>query len=485
MKRPLGGRAPHQTLLCCLRKRTLSGLTFPRRRSLGRFAAPVALGMWLLCAAYLLLARNGEQPSRLTRMLTALAPPSASSSLARVVRGKRVVIVSHELTLTGAPFVCTELAQLLAEAGARVSVLVGPRGGEATDAELFEQAARMVPTPRFEVRYDGGAQRTVASAADADVVIVSTVVPEHSAWLVAFRAAYPHHRGLVQWVHEGPAFMDTLDSDTAAAAVRAIATPGVLDGVLFASNTTRQWWLAALRERAWPFDPVLPRVDRVVLWGVPRWRLTALAAAARDVRVRDSLRVSKDISHDDFVFLSLSTFQRVKGHAGMFKAFARAREMCAPRTLRLVAVGTQSEFPPGLEWVLSDTDIIIEGPTTEVAAYLTMADAYVSNTQGGGETWGLATLLALAAGKAVLASSAGATREQMTHNVSALVHTVSTDDFSGNAEMEELASHMCTLALRADVFDRLRNGGAAHVRDHFGPAHLDATLTSVFVDLLL
>ncbi len=54
----------------------------------------------------------------------------------------------------------------------------------------------------------------------------------------------------------------------------------------------------------------------------------------------------------------------------------------------LLAVGTQYGFFPKL--ARTETDVVIEAPTLAVAELLAIADdAYVSNTQGGGERcWG-------------------------------------------------------------------------------------------------
>jgi glycosyltransferase involved in cell wall biosynthesis len=264
-----------------------------------------------------------------------------------------------------------------------------------------------------------------------------------------------------------------------------MTTAGLLDGLIFPSADAEAWWLRAIASspRASLADS-LPHLRRVVHWGVPRWRAAAITAALDDGAARAALRADFGWALDDFVFLTFSTFQLIKGHAGIFKAFARAQLMCAPLELRLAAIGRRGFFPPDMDWVYADPTIALAGPTTRTADYLAMADAYVSNTQGGGETWGLSTLAALAAGRPVLASDAGATAELMEDGVSALVHHVPTaGPLLGDVERDELAQHMCDVAANATLYARLSEAGAARARD-FGHAHLERALADVFARLL-
>ena len=421
---------------------------------------------------------------------------SSSSLLTSVVQGKTIVVLTHELTLTGAPFVCAELAQTLAEAGASVTLLVGPHGGIATMEVLMERVRAMVPTPLFAVDFftsdDGSVSLSVGRAGSANLVIVSTIIPEHGLWLQKFRAFFPLHRGLVWWIHEGAAVVATLKYGARSAALDTMLVPGLLNGLVFPSASTEKWWVSLLISERGYRSPVC--VQRAIPWGLPPWRLRDIDSAAADTDAKSALRLSKGLAPNDFVFLTLSTFQPIKGYAGIFKAFAKARLLCGgnvggeqqlPR-LRLLAVGTQyGYFPQGEEWARTDADIIIETPTTVVAQLLAIADAYVSNTQGGGETWGLSTLAALAAGKPVLASRAGATLEQMRPDVTALVHDVpdvATD--LGDFEYVQLAQHMCSIVRDRPLAANLALNAKAYARETFGAAHIDKALTDLIVNLV-
>lgn len=426
-----------------------------------------------------------------------------TAPLASYVRNKVIVIVTHELTLTGAPFVCAELAQTLAEAGAEVKLLVGPRGGVMSAEVLSERARNMIPLggggPFFHIDSYAADSASVATsithALAADLVIVSSVVPEHGAWLRNFRTRVgPNYPGLVWWVHEGAAVMSSLERGVLSAATRALLTPGLLNGLVFPSKTAGKWWDTILdREKRSFFgfgtsggvsglSPASACVQRAVPWGIPHWRLRAIDAAAADGEAILALRAANHFAPTDFVFLTLATFQSIKGYAGIFSAFKAARAACGgKRRLKLFAVGTQyGYFPQAAEWARNDVDIIIAQPTGDVAALLAMADAYVSNTQGGGESWGLSTLAALTAGKPVLASRAGASPEQMEHNVTALLHAVPDTTFDvGEFERDELASHMCAVAGDKALASRLASSARAHARNAFGARHNDVALAEL------
>jgi hypothetical protein len=126
-----------------------------------------------------------------------------------------------------------------------------------------------------------------------------------------------------------------------------------------------------------------------------------MSAARSDLSVRAESRAMRGYEGTDFVFVVLGAFTPIKGYAGVFQAFDVARKACGPR-LRLLASGIKGAtyetliFPPHLAWVKEDLAVQLEDPTTAVSAFLAAGDAYISNTKAGGETWGLATLEALA-----------------------------------------------------------------------------------------
>jgi glycosyltransferase involved in cell wall biosynthesis len=454
------------------------------------------------------------------------ALPSAEPS-ARL-RGMRVLIITHDASASGAPRVCVEMAQALAGLGAAVSLAVQGRAvARRADRDALASLLGGASAADFAV-----VGLTLRAVQDADAVIVSTAVAPNSAWIAAAAAgpsasflssaaeltatlldlaAYatgisrtsalqvrPPAR-LVWLVHESGAVMSALGRTATNAAVAALSDPrGRVDNVVFISHAAQSWWLDEVGRQGATL--AVPR-QLVLHWGVPRWKLEHLASPERAADARVRLRRQLGLADADFVFLVVGSFHPMKGLAGIVRAFLDARDACPRATaaagrLRLVAVGgglgAPDYFPrvfADAESVLTLEDVRLLPSTSDVAAYFAMADAVVSNTQGAGETWGLATLEALAAGKVVLAAANGGTLEQLRHNETALLHPGSDAEsavtqqprrfFSDVAAPSKLARHMCAVATDVDLLERLRSAGSAHVRSALGQDHIDAALTAL------
>lgn len=432
-----------------------------------------------------------------------LQPPArpALPALRRTFFGARVLVLTHEFSRSGAPIACAQLAQLLSRAGAAVR-LFGWSAQRLPPADLAAFSASIVPAPAFSTEAVGA--NFDAIAADADLVVVSSAVLHQAAWVARFRAAAAAARGgrqprIVWWLHEGAG--SELPRDAVSSAAALLARRGAVDGVLFVSSAARAFWEREVRREAGLELSALPLRQYVLRWGVPDWSVGggdssikegAAAAADAASKLRQVSRAARGIAAGDFVFLALASFQAVKGHAGMARAFAAARKRCGgARRLRFVMAGVgyrwgdPTFFPQAdVAWVSSDADFSLEGPTERPLELLLAADAYVSNTLGGGESWGLSTLSAMAAGVPVLASNAGATAEQMQHGVTALVHAVPPTK-EGLQDVEQLAGHMCALVEDAQLRERLGAAAKAHVKEELGHLHLETSLVEAFGPLLL
>lgn len=404
--------------------------------------------------------------------------------------GKRIFVLSHEMSATGAPRVCVEFALLVSDMGARVTLSVPP-GVFGTETALAAAAADFGPgTNKLSFDISGN----IEIAAASDLLIVSTADPRQSAWIERFRGAYPQFSALVWWVHEGPSVMSVFPPYATQHAIELMTTHGMVNEVVFPSVATCTWWRSEM-SRLMPSSASLITAlgsARSVYWGLPQWREDLFHAAARDIKARSELRTGQGFSESDFVFLVLASYHPIKGHTGISHAFNAARAMCGHKQrLRLVAAGSgfgvNGLFPPSeLDWVRTDPDMRFEGPTKRVAEHIAAADAFISNTKAGGETWGLATLEALASGRPVLSSRVGGALEQLTHNVTALLHDVSRvtrvqdDDAS---EVSQLAANMCAIATDSALRQRLANEGSSFVSRQLGQTHLELSLSSTFFHL--
>lgn len=491
ISRRLARRANTTPHLCCSRTRVFAGtllllslLAVLLSRPLASARVPV---------------RSALSPSLLASRAATVdrrAGGSGATALAlrRVFEGKRVFVLSHEVSATGAPRLCAELAVLLREAGASVTFSTSRETGGATLERLTELVSGLVPGGAARLTFDVSAD--VGLAAESDLVIVSSADTRQARWVQSFRAAHPRFSALVWWIHEGATVMSVYPSGTARRAAEIMTTPGLVDALVFPSESTRDWW-AGVHASTGQAPSASIANAHVVLWGIPHWRDADFRRAAADVDFRASLRAAQGFSEDDFVFVSLASYHRIKGHAGIVAALRSARPVCA-RRLRLVSAGAglgtaswlrkQDHFPTAaFDWALDDADIRLEGPTHYAAEYLAAADAFVSNTKVDGETWGLATLEALAMGLPVLASDVGGSREQLEHNVTALLHAVARvarveDD--ADAEVPQLARHMCAVATDAALRKRITDAATAKVRGAFSQENMERQLVRVFGDAL-
>ena len=445
---------------------------------------------------------------------------AAARTLPSLAAGLRVYLLTHELSLSGAPRVCVELAQLLQASGARVTLVVGEGfdGSLPSDAELVARAGRLLGSaPAFAVRGDRvarggpwwqwwrslgwvGDSWELQQAAAADVVVVSTAIPRHIAWLADFRALAPGHGGLLWWVHEGATVMGQFPPHVTRAAADAQQRPGLLNALVFPSHSTLAWWQGATAalQASGQLPPPPPALSlpapAVVHWGWPAWRaqqpLPTGAAAAQQ-------RQALGLAPTDFVFLTLAAFTPLKGHPGIVRAFQRAQQLCGSgsssssgsgsgRALRLVLAGDNGRAEaPFFSLGAQDPAIQLLPPHSSPAALLGAADAYVSNTQGGGETWGLAILDALGSGTPVLASRTGAVGEMLEHGSTALLHSVGEGvSASGVEEAEELAGNMCRVVGEEGLRQGLAARGRAHVALHFGQQQMEAQLVQALAALL-
>ena len=400
---------------------------------------------------------------------------------------RRVFILTHELSATGAPRVCAELAALLRGYGG-ADVILSVQGWTAPLPLALRWLSQIVPSVNFSVDLVA----SVDAARAADVVIVSTVAPHQIEWMHRFRVAAPRHGGLIWWVHEGQSVMHQWDAaytDTVADAM----TSGLVNALIFPSASTRVWWTGVVAARAAAAFantgarvPALP-TSLSLPWGLPAWRTDAPRASipARGAALRARLYIAPDA----FVFLVVASYNPLKGHRGIAKAFKRAQAACGTAVaLHLVTVGVAlgalpHYFPQkDLEWARADPVIHLLNATDAVSDFLAAADAVISNTLDGGETWGLANLEALAAGVPLLSSRAGGASEMLRDGVTALLHDVPL--VADDSEEVALAANMCRVVTDVGLRTALRERGRAHAVEHLGQAYLETDVVGALAELI-
>jgi glycosyltransferase involved in cell wall biosynthesis len=490
---------------------------------------------------------NGNQGRRKSPQLhdassTSITSPSeVDSPVTSSPSHQRVVILSHELSITGAPRVCTELAQVLGNLGvattlSTLSMLDSNKWLTRTDAQTV---ANLLPslTPNYfsftlhRGYRDGSLSELVWNA---DVVIVSTAVIASSEFVSQFAVTTLRHGKLIWWIHESESVMTALGESSLVSALEALSILGhqseSRDTVIFPSRAAVSFWVtAALRLPEIQKSSALSVINaaKIVLWGLPSWKLSALRFDGREAeadRERDRIRLELGMRKDDIVFLSLGTLHALKGHAGIVRAIRCAASNRGgsadqggetkkgevtpmfPR-LVLVAVGggfcadhlhfpfsnckvvykgttplsaptpcsdlkKEGDFEEELDdmsWVLQEESFHFLPAARRIEPYFSMADVFVSNTLGGGETWGLAMLEAMGARLPVLAAARGGSLEMVVDGETGLLHR---DEF-------ELVENIRKISDDAEFRCRLGAGAGKRVTEKFGDEHVVKSVEDV------
>jgi glycosyltransferase involved in cell wall biosynthesis len=418
-----------------------------------------------------------------------------SNDIRSLFRGHRIFVLTHEVTTTGAPGVCIDFATLVHDAGAHVTFSVLP---EALGLPRDEEPQEMLGPALMVWRLAGMIQKSAkfpldvgasfSLAATHDIIIVSTASPHQVRWIKGFRNRFPHHAGLIWWVHEGESVMRVFGQNHTAESAR-LMTDNTLDGVIFPSPYAQAWWMETLKHQARKGGMgSLPFLVKALPWGLPSWRAKALVPDVdenlqrrREEEARNTLRISPDA----VVFLVSGSYHQLKGHRAVVMAFKRMQRECTKKVFLLgvgPGLGLDSQhFPqPDMEWVLGDPSLRFDGPSTEISSYLKAADVYVSNTRDGGETWGLSTLEALFSAKPVLSSAVGGALDMLKHNVTALLHSLPSNKSDPDGEWTELAKNMCSMVEDDNLRQRLASHGHSYATTHLSHEYVMASLVDAF-----
>ncbi|PRW61316.1 5 -nucleotidase domain-containing 4 isoform X2 [Chlorella sorokiniana] len=151
-------------------------------------------------------------------------------------RRLRILMVSHDLTLTGAPQVLYEIAMHLQNQGHNVSVMI-MQGGQLMEQLMSSGIPYYFDT---DVQHQPLRLSTPVDPGSFDVVIANTVVTVHwlrnqvEAWGLSFL------RKAVWWIHEQPLSAD--DGFAGAGPLMMRHLMARCGAVAIVSQTTKRWW---------------------------------------------------------------------------------------------------------------------------------------------------------------------------------------------------------------------------------------------------
>ncbi|KAK8296617.1 hypothetical protein V6Z12_D05G136000 [Gossypium hirsutum] len=401
---------------------------------------------------------------------------------ARLVWSRRLVLVFHELSMTGAPISMMELATELLSCGATVSaVVLSKKGG------LASELARR----RIKVLEDG-ADLSFKTAMKADLVIAGSAVC--ASWIDQYIAHFPAGGSQIAWwiMENRREYFD-----------RSKLVLHRVKMLIFLSELQSKQWLTWCQEeniklRSQPaLVPLAVNDELAFVAGIPCSLNTPSSSPEKMLEkrqlLRDAVRKEMGLKDNDMLVMSLSSINAGKGQLFLLEAahlfidqyplqtgsevkksldirhdhstlgvkhhlrglvLKSSNGDLSSRDLRtrnshrrkmlfdsqgteeqalkvlIGSVGSKSNKISYVKEILRflsqhaklSESVLWTPTTTRLASLYSAADVYVMNSQGLGETFGRVTVEAMAFGLLVLGTDAGGTKEIVDHNVTGLLH---------------------------------------------------------------
>lgn len=398
--------------------------------------------------------------------------------------GARILLVSHDLNLAGAPLLLIELAGLLRRGGAEPEIAMYlERGAVHADvADLCRaQGLPRVPLPSPDDRQ--------ALLDRYRLVIVNTVVPQP--WverLLGGDGSVPSELAarcagrMVWWIHE-------IQSERMGAEMA--STLARVHVVVFDSHSGRERWRGAagidLPAQALVIYPAVSEAlmeSAITAFEAERSREEVVRGQGARRRTRRALGLGRD----DCVVLAVGWLIAEKGTAEVIDAFAmvqrrEARAGVVARPLRLVIVGLNAgpesrriiELVAGLPPAIAERIHLVPA-TGEVSPYFAAADVFVLNTLPPGEMFGRVLIEAMAHRLPALASDRGGPAEILIHNTTGWLHRA--------GETAVLADHIERLWHDPELARAMGAAGHRRVRDLFAQPEMWRRWRELLGDLL-
>ncbi|NVK45723.1 MAG: glycosyltransferase [Rhodobacteraceae bacterium] len=379
-----------------------------------------------------------------------------------VFRGKSILLLSHDLSRTGAPLLLMETAQMLIAAGAEVRLLTLEGGIGPARNIANEHRIPLVPS---EVAAD--------LAQTADLIIANTTHERVNGWIVETLAKHPDiAERLVWWVHE----IDVERFQHAASNLHFAKL------VLFDSLNSQKAWqdVARLPDHHGVIHPALSddfvdtiRQDTFLFpdtQGPTRW--AALT--------REEIRSRLNVQPDEILVTCIGTVEPRKGQDMLAQTLSRlAKREGLPIKLLLVGFkNTRYLKRYRLKFQLKGITIIDPSRMflfqKHVAGFYAATDIFVMNSQGlkagRGESFGRVTIEAMAAGNVVFGTASGGTKEIIIDKETGFL-------FPAGAEGQQiLAKKISELIARPDQRHLVAEAGRKRAFKSFSSDHFMARL---------
>ncbi|KAK6118887.1 hypothetical protein DH2020_047369 [Rehmannia glutinosa] len=391
------------------------------------------------------------------------------------MKSKLVLLVSHELSLSGGPLLLMELAFLLRAASTRVVWITNQKPTE-RDEVIYSLEQRMMDRG-VEVLSAKG-QEAVDTARKADLVILNTAVA--GKWLDAvLQENVPRVLPKVLWwIHEMRGHYFKLEY---------VKHLPFVAGAMIDSHTTADYWKNRTHER---LGIKMPETYVVHLGNSKDLMEVAEDSVARRV-LREHIRELLGVRKDDLLFAIINSVSRGKGQDLFLKAFNEALQLSQERKLKVprmhaVIVGSdmsaQTKFETELRNFVADKKIQdsvhFVNKTLNVAPYLASIDVLVQNSQARGECFGRITIEAMAFQLPVLGTAAGGTTEIVVNGTTGWLHP------PGKEGVTPLAENIIRLATDIKTRRTMGRKGYSRVKEMFLEHHMSRRISLVLKEVL-
>ncbi|KAF6144161.1 hypothetical protein GIB67_004834 [Kingdonia uniflora] len=391
------------------------------------------------------------------------------------MKSKLVLLVSHELSLSGGPLLLMELAFLLRSVGANVVWITNQKTSE-TDEVVYSLEHKMLH--RGVQVYSAKGQEAVDTALKADLVVLNTAVA--GKWLDAILkdnvpCVLPK---VLWWIHEmrGHYFK-----------VEYVKHLPLVAGAMIDSHTTAQYWKNRTRER---LGIKMPETYVVHLGNSKELMSVAEDSVAKRV-LREHVRESLGVRNEDILFAIINSVSRGKGQDLFLRSFYESLQLIQDQKLQVplmhaVIVGSdmnaQTKFETELRTFVTEKKIQdrvhFVNKTLTVAPYLAAIDVLVQNSQARGECFGRITIEAMAFQLPVLGTAAGGTTEIVVNGSTGLLHP------TGKEGIAPLAKSIVKLATHVERRLTMGKKGYERVKEMFMEQHMSNRIALVLTDVL-
>ncbi|XP_020219112.1 uncharacterized protein LOC109802242 [Cajanus cajan] len=400
---------------------------------------------------------------------------NAASSPLHFMKSKLVLMVSHELSLSGGPLLLMELAFLLRGVGSDVVWITNQKPGE-PDPVIYSLESKMLDRGVQVLSAKG--EEAVDVALKADMVILNTAVA--GKWLDAVLKEKVDRvlPKVLWWIHEmrGHYFK-----------VEYVKHLPFVAGAMIDSHTTAEYWKNRTRER---LGIKMPETYVVHLGNSKELMEVAEDSVAKRV-LREHVRESLGVRNDDLLFAIINSVSRGKGQDLFLRSFYESLQLIQEKKLQLpslhaVVVGSdmdkQTKFEMELRKFVVEKKIQdrvhFVNKTLAVAPYLASIDVLVQNSQARGECFGRITIEAMAFRLPVLGTAAGGTMEIVVNGTTGLLHPVAKEG------VIPLAKNIVKLATHVEKRLTMGKKGYERVKERFLEHHMSQRIALVLKDVL-